>query len=214
MPLGGRARDVVARWCSALPARDFLVAVRSNSDGRCVQARISRGDLLAALGWLRHRNALGAHVVARPWGTRHVLVDGLTPGRLERLAAQHQSAIVVEAEPGLLQAWVTVAEDDVEAPVAAAVARTLARAFGGLIPTASARALGGLPAFTHPAMQRHPDGRPRFLRIISCIPPRVDGRAADLLVQANAELARIAARRGAGVASTSPYRGCWARHDG
>lgn len=208
-PLGATVRDTIGRWCSALPARDYLVVVRSSTEGRCVQARISRGELLAAIGWLRHRNALGAHVVARPWSTRHVLVDGLTPRCVERLAAEHEPAVVVEAGLGLLQAWVTVAEEEIDPAIAAAVARTLAMRFGGLIRAASARALGRLPGFTHPAAQRHPDGRPRLLRILSSTPPQVDRRAAELLALARADLARAdSAHRAAGSARRLRRGGC------
>jgi hypothetical protein len=194
VPLGTRARDAVERWCSALPARHYLVAVRDERGGRHAHAHLSAPMLLGALGWLRHRNALGAGVVARPWATGHILVDGLTPACLERLAAQHEPAVVVEAGLGLMQAWVTVADDELEPPVAGAVARNLALRYGGLIPAASGRATGRLPGFTHPAAQRHPDGRPRFLRIVSTS-PGVHRNAADLVGEARAEFARAGSAR-------------------
>jgi hypothetical protein len=189
MPLSALARDAVSGWCNALPARDYVVTVRDSTDGRAARARFGREDLLGALAWLRHRNALGAHVEARPWSTRHVIVDGLTPACAERLAAEHDPVLLVEAGLGLVQAWVTVAENEVEPEVAAAVARHLATRFGGLIPAASARAVGRLPAFTHPAEQRCADGQPRFLRITASRSPGVDRRAADLLARARAGLA-------------------------
>jgi hypothetical protein len=189
IPLGTLARNAVERWCSALPARHYLVAVRDERGGRPAHAHLTAPMLLGSLGWLRHRNALGAGVVARPWATGHILVDGLTPVSLERLAAEHEPAVVVEAGLGLMQAWVTVADDGLEPALAGVVARHLATRYGGLTPTASARALGRLPGFTHPAAQRHPDGRPRFLRVVSTS-PGVHRAAADLVDEARAELAR------------------------
>jgi hypothetical protein len=202
IPLDALAREAISRWCSALPARHYLVTVRDEVTGQHAHARLTTSELLDSLGWLRHRNALGAHVEARPWSPGHILVDGLTPAGLVRLAAHHEPAVVVEAELGLVQAWVTVGDYGVEPALAASIARHLATRYGGLIRAASARALGRLPVFTHPAAQRHPDGRPRFLRILSTS-AGVDRNAVDLIAAALCDLSH---NRGAHRTPTGPRR--------
>ncbi len=147
-----RTRDALRAWCRALPSPSFLVAVipaGEDAAARPERRCFTEEKLEEAGDWLRHRNARGCNPYGRPAEARHVLVDDLCEDRLDALQAAHHVAAVVETSPHSLQAWVTVSEEEIAAPLATAIARHLAARFGGDPGAADAHHLGRLPGLAN-----------------------------------------------------------------
>ncbi|MBV1798723.1 DNA-primase RepB domain-containing protein [Siccirubricoccus sp. G192] len=145
-----RTRLAVDRWLAALPAASFdLRLVPADEPGPTLCRRFDAAGFLAALGWIRARNAAGCHVYCRPLANRHVLVDDLCPDAVAELTATHTAAAIVETSKANYQAWITLSAEEIPAPLAAAAARLLARRFGGDLGAASAQQLGRLAGTTN-----------------------------------------------------------------
>ena len=109
-----RSAAALARWLAALPAPAYdLRLVPAGGDGPVLCRRLDAAGLMAALPWVRARNAAGCHAFCRPGPPRHVLVDDLGLAALDALAAAHRVAAAVETSPGNHQAWLTLSADDV-----------------------------------------------------------------------------------------------------
>ncbi|MGG5823429.1 DNA-primase RepB domain-containing protein [Falsiroseomonas sp. HW251] len=140
--------------------------------------------LIRWIPWVRARNASGDHVYCRPLCSRHVLVDDLWQHQLDALVAAHGVAAVVETSKGNYQAWVTVAQAEVDAPVASAAARILARQFGGDPGAASAHQLGRLVGTTNRKLRhQREDGSFPFVLLRRSV-PLVDPAGSALLAEA------------------------------
>jgi hypothetical protein len=145
-----RSRLAVARLLAALPAALYDVRlVPADGVGPAEVRRLDAAGVLAALPWLRARNAAGRHIYLRPLDPRHVLVDDLDAAALRMLRGAHAVAAIVETSPGSHQAWLTAAPGEVEPARAAALASNLARRYGGDPGAASAVQLGRLPGTTN-----------------------------------------------------------------
>ncbi len=155
-----RSRVAVERFLAALPSDLYdLRLVPADGAGPVETRRLDAAGVLAALPWLRARNAAGAHVYIRPLVPQHVLVDDLGAKALQAMCEVHRPAAVVETSPGSHQAWITAAADEVEPARAAALARLLASRYGGDPGAASAVQLGRLPGTTNrKARHARPDG--------------------------------------------------------
>ncbi|MCW8087700.1 DNA-primase RepB domain-containing protein [Sabulicella glaciei] len=195
----------MAGFCRALPSKIFRVALVPAEAEEVVtpeRRRFTEAQLLRGAGFLRSRNAHGFHVFVRPETMRHVLVDDLCEDGLAALRAAHHVAAVVETSPHCLQAWVTVSEEEITAPVATAVARHLAARFGGDPGAADATHLGRLPGLANrKLLHQRSDGSFPWARLRAA-PGGVDPGGAALMEEA---LRRVTAPlRAAGAGSLLP----------
>ncbi|MGG5807723.1 DNA-primase RepB domain-containing protein [Falsiroseomonas sp. CW058] len=188
---GGRTHDAISqqtlrRWLEALPAPSYLVVLRQEESGRVLRRVWSPDVIVQATAWMRHMNAAGWSILGRPWcGGRHVLVDDLATVTLARLADAYAPSAVVESSPGSFQAWVTVSQQPVGAELAGAVARLLARRFGGDIGATAWSQPGRVPAYTsRKPGRRMADGRYPYVRLVSADGPTVTPGADALLAEA------------------------------
>ena len=118
----------------------------------------------ATIGFLRARNRDGYDIYIRPDGwdqnAGYILVDldRADAHVIERMRRNgHHPCLVLQTSPGHLQAWVQVTASGLEPCIATAVARQLARAYGGDPGSAEWRHLGRLAGFTNqkPSRRNH-----------------------------------------------------------
>jgi len=110
----------------------------------------------AVIRFLRLRNREGFDVYLRPYAENrnagYILLDLdlAAPSILATMRAQgHQPCVVVQTSPGHLQAWVGVSETPLQATVATAIGRHLARTYGGDWASTDWCHLGRLAGFTN-----------------------------------------------------------------
>jgi RepB DNA-primase from phage plasmid len=112
--------------------------------------------------FLRIRNREGCDVYLQPYAENrnagYILLDldHTDVATLERMRVNgHQPCVVLQTSPGHLQAWIQVSVVCLEPAVATAIARQLARAYGGDLASADWRHLGRLAGFTNQKPLRH-----------------------------------------------------------
>jgi hypothetical protein len=165
----GRTHDEIAResgqrFAAALPEPVYLISLHHADEQRTRQHHWPLQRIEQATAYLRARNARRWHIHGRPWSARHVLVDDLTPETLERLAAHHLPAAVVATSPGRLQAWLTLSASHIAPEHARAVARLLARRYGGDPGATSPLQPGRWPGYTNPKPGYRDSAGPLSLR--------------------------------------------------
>jgi hypothetical protein len=106
--------------------------------------------ILKSVPWLRHQNRQGRNIYIRPKGAHDLsLVDDLSESRILAMKqAGFNPAVVVETSEGNYQAWLKHSER-VAKEVSTAVARALAKKFGGDRGAADWRHFGRLAGFTN-----------------------------------------------------------------
>jgi len=116
------------------------------------------------IGFLRAYNCQGYDVYLHPDGwdqnTGYILVDldCADDGVIERMRCNgHHPCLVVETSPSHLQAWIRVSHSHLEPFLATAVAKRLARLYGGDPGSADWRHLGRLAGFTNQKPIRRTD---------------------------------------------------------
>jgi hypothetical protein len=200
-----RSAAALARWLAALPAPAYdLRLVPAGGDGPVLCRHLDATGVVAALPWVKARNAAGFHAYCRPTPARHVLVDDLGPAALDAIAAAHRIAALVETSEANFQAWITLAGSDVPPALAGAAARLLASRFGGDPGAAGAAQLGRLVGTTNrkEKHRRRGDGAFPFV-LLRGARGGVDPAGAALLAEA-APLVRPAAAAAAPVAAAEP----------
>jgi len=105
--------------------------------------------LMRSIPWLRLQNSQGRNIYVRPQGEHSLsLVDDLKRDVVEQMKrAGFQPAAVIETSPGKYQAWLRHPER-LPKDLGTAVARALARQFGGDMGAADWRHFGRLAGFT------------------------------------------------------------------
>lgn len=124
--------------------------------------------LMRSIPWLRLQNSRGRNIYVRPQGEHSLsLVDDLKRDAVEQMkCAGFQPAAVIETSPGNYQAWLKHPER-LPKDLSTAVARALARQFGGDMGAADWRHFGRLAGFTNRKPKYEgPDGLFPFVRVI------------------------------------------------
>ncbi len=168
----------IDRQLSAMPHDVYLVQLIHSTMRRALPGKRlwTAAELRnpATIRFLRGRNRDGYDIYIRPDGwdqnAGYVLVD------LDRVAGNvidhmringHDPCLVVQTSPGHLQAWIQVSRSGLESFVATAVARQLARQYGGDLGAADGRHLGRLAGFTNQKPNRRGnDGYAPWVRIV------------------------------------------------
>jgi hypothetical protein len=157
--------QAIRRQLAAMPHDFYLVRLVHNWTGRALPGERlwTAAQLLnpATIGFLRARNRDGYDVYIRPdaWDQNagYALVDldhpdGNVVDRMRRNG--HPPCLVLQTSPGRLQAWVHVSLSALEPCIATAVARQLAREYGGDPASAEGSHLGRLAGFTNQKLDR------------------------------------------------------------
>jgi hypothetical protein len=145
-----RSARAIREFCAALPADYYDIRVVDEAGIEPPQVRSYTAENFEhAVGWLKHRNANGAHIYCRPATTQHVLIDDLDVDAVAQITAAHRVAALVETSPGNFQAWVTASHQEIQPRRATRLAQKLAAEFGGDRGAADYRHLGRAPGFTN-----------------------------------------------------------------
>jgi hypothetical protein len=128
----------------------------------------------ATIRFLRLRNREGCDVYIHPYAEMrnagYILVDLDTarPSVVETMRRQGlEPCVVLQTSPGHLQAWLHLSQCPLEPTLATALAKRLARTYGGDLASADWRHLGRLAGFTNqkPA-RRTSGGYPPWVRLV------------------------------------------------
>jgi hypothetical protein len=152
--------QVIRRQLAAMPHDLYLVRLIHNRTRRPFPGERlwSATQLLhpATVSFLRIRNREGCDVYIHPYAdgqnAGYILLDldHAAAGVLHRMRDNgHEPCVVLATSPGHLQAWIHVSTLPLEPSLATAVARQLARDYGGDPASADWRHLGRLAGFTN-----------------------------------------------------------------
>lgn len=150
----------IRRQLAAMPYDWYLIRLIQNRTRQALPGKRlwTATQLLArsTIGFLRARNREGYDIYIRPdaWDQNagYILMDldRADPNVLHRMRRNgHQPCLVLQTSPGHLQAWVQVSISGLEPCIATAVARLLAREYGGDPASTDGRHMGRLAGFTN-----------------------------------------------------------------
>lgn len=115
----------------------------------------------ATIRFLRLRNREGCDIYLQPYAedrnAGYILLDldAARPAVLQTMQSHGlEPCVVLQTSPGHLQAWLHVSRCPLEPALATAVARQLARTYGGDLGSADWRHVGRLAGFTNPKPDR------------------------------------------------------------
>ena len=148
-----RTEATIRKLITALPAPGYDLGILGSGGMYRLEA-VQTSRLLRMLGYLKYRNANGAHIYLRPTGeSAYTLLDDLDRTTLERLEAEgYAPAAVVETSPGSFQAWLRH-EQPLSKELGTIAAKTLAEQFGADRSAADWRRFGRAPGFTNRKLQ-------------------------------------------------------------
>lgn len=152
--------QAIRRQLAAMPHDLYLVRLIHNRTRRPFPGeRLWSATQLchpATIRFLRIRNREGCDVYLHPYVDSHnagyilLDLDRAAGGVLQRMRDNgHGPCVVLETSPGHLQAWIHLSTSPLEPSLATAIARRLARDYGGDPASADWRHLGRLAGFTN-----------------------------------------------------------------
>jgi hypothetical protein len=155
----------VSRQLAAMPnAFYFIRLIHGFTRKPCPGERLWDADQLeraSVVRFLRARNQQGYDIYLLPYAeycnAGYILLDldHATPHVLRAMRANgHEPCVVLQSSPGHLQAWIRVSTTPLEPAVATAIAKQLARTYGGDLASTDWRHLGRLAGFSNQKLQR------------------------------------------------------------
>ncbi len=123
---------IVREQLKAMGSDAFDIGVLRQNGRMLLRERWGEQQIIAAVAWLKHENARGAHIFVRPHGEHALsLIDDLTAEAVVTMEASgFEPAVLVETSPGNFQAWLNHGRV-LNRELSTRVARELARRFGG-----------------------------------------------------------------------------------
>lgn len=196
-----RTGEVVRRQIVAMGGTTFEMGLfKSDAIERARSTMILRTYAAEAvfkvIPWLKFENYRGRNIFIRPYGEHNLsMVDDLSFDSIRRMkAAGFSPALVIETSPGNFQAWLKHPHV-LPKELSTAVARALAKDFGGDIGAADWRHFGRLAGFTNRKL-RHRDSEGLFPFVKLCeASGALYERAETLISQAELQLADERKRR-------------------
>jgi len=183
---------IVTAQLKAMGCEAFDIGVLRQNGLMLLREYWTEQRILAAVPWLKHENARGAHIFMRPHGEHALsLLDDLTTEAVGiMLASGFEPAVLVETSPHNFQAWLNHGKV-LNRELSTRVAKALASQFGGDPSSADWRHFGRLAGFTNQKPGRRLDnGLAPFVRLKSST--GLIYRQAGELVKAAAKSASIA----------------------
>ena len=171
-------RGAIQRQVAAMPCDLYLVRLIHQPTRRAFPGeRLWTAAQLAhdaTVRFLRIRNREGCDVYIQPFAAHrnagYILLDldHTAPTVVQTMRANgHEPCLVLQTSPGNLQAWVRVSPAPLEPAVATAIARHLARTYGGDGGSAEGRHLGRLAGFTNQKPRRRlPNGQAPWVSVV------------------------------------------------
>ncbi len=160
---------VVLAQLKAMGCEVFDIGVLRQSGRMLLRERWAQQQIVAAVPWLKHENARGAHIFVRPHGEHALsLLDDLsTDAVMSMEASGFEPAVLVETSPNNFQAWLNHGRI-LNRELSTRVAKDLASRFGGDPSSADWRHFGRLAGFTNQKPHRRLDnGFSPFVRLKS-----------------------------------------------
>ena len=170
--------QAIRRQLAAMPHPVYLIRLIHHATRRAFPGErlwtAAQLTSAATVRFLRLRNREGCDVYLYPYSedrnSGYVLLDldTASPTVLEAMRQDGlEPCVVIQTSPSHLQAWLHLSRCPLQPAVATAVARQLARRYGGDLASADWRHLGRLAGFTNqkPA-RRTPRGYPPWVRIL------------------------------------------------
>jgi hypothetical protein len=149
-----RTVEAVEKQIAAMGCEVFEVGLlkpdASPAEPTMVPRIWDRESLSRSIPWMRHQNLHGRNIYVRPKGEHQLsLVDDLDLAAVTRMKQTgFGPAVVVETSPGNYQAWLKHPEQ-LHKELGTAIARALAKTFGGDLGAADWRHFGRLAGFTN-----------------------------------------------------------------
>ena len=179
---------------AAMAVPEFEIGVKEPA-GRIYLRRWTASEILAALRWLRHKNASGSHIYVRPASSHGViLLDDLDHLAIDHLRSHGlPPAAVVETSPGNFQCWLRLIHNREHRHLSPTLIRQalqhLVLTYGADPNCADWRHFGRLAGFTNqkPCHVR-PSGPPYVLLHFAA--PIVAPLGRELLIRSRAHLRR------------------------
>jgi hypothetical protein len=200
-------RSNVTRQLAAMASGRFDIGVLQRSGRMLLRESWGPDRIEAAVKWLRHENARGAHIFVRPHGEHALsLVDDLTWATIaDMIRSGFAPAVVAETSPENFQIWLNHGRG-LSRELSTQAAKELARRFGGDPSSADWRHFGRLAGFTNQKLNRRlPSGLAPFVKLHECS-GRIYTKAGEFLEQVMAAIAAAAAKRKARHADQSNIR--------
>jgi RepB DNA-primase from phage plasmid len=155
----------VRRQLAAMPnAFYFIRLIHGATRKPCPGERLwDAGQLVrgSVVRFLRARNQQGYDIYLLPYAEQYnagyilIDLDQATPHILRLMRANgHEPCVVLQSSPGHLQAWIRVSTTPLQPEIATAIAKQLARTYGGDLASTGWRHLGRLAGFTNQKLQR------------------------------------------------------------
>ena len=170
--------QAIRRQLAAMPNDLYLVRLIHNLTGRPFPGeRLWTAAQLvgaATIRFLRARNCEGCDIYLHPYAgdqnAGYILVDldHADSAAMDLMRANgHDPCVVVQTSPGHLQAWLHLSRQPLPPALATAVAKHLARAYGGDLASADWRHLGRLAGFTNQKpLRRQSNGYAPWVRLL------------------------------------------------
>src|SRR5579875_3564721 len=158
---------IVVAQLKAMGSDAFDIGVLRQNGRMLLRERWNEQQIIAAVAWLKHENARGAHIFVRPHGEHALsLIDDLTAEAVATMEASgFEPAVLVETSPGNFQAWLNHGRV-LESQLSTRVAKELASRFGGDPSSADWRHFGRLAGFTNQKPNRRLEsGLAPFVRL-------------------------------------------------
>jgi hypothetical protein len=171
--------QAIRRQLIAMPQELYLVRLIHQASRRAFPGERlwTAGQLTreTTVRFLRLRNREGCDVYIQPYAAEdrnsgYILLD-LDQGEptvVEQMRAHgHEPCVVLQTSPAHWQAWIRVSSIPLEKALASAVAKQLARVYGGDLASAEGRHLGRLAGFTNQKPQRRQgNGHAPWVRVL------------------------------------------------
>jgi hypothetical protein len=158
---------IVIAQLSAMGCEAFDIGLLRQSGRMLLRERWTQQQIVAAVLWLKHENARGAHIFVRPHGEHALsLLDDLTAEAIASMEVSgFEPAVVVETSPHNFQAWLNHGRV-LDRELSTRVAKELAARFGGDPSSADWRHFGRLAGFTNQKPYRRlSNGLAPFVRL-------------------------------------------------
>jgi hypothetical protein len=193
--------EVIRRQIVAMGGTAFEIGLfKSDATERARSTMILRTYAAEAvfkvIPWLKFENYHSRNIFVRPYGEHNLsMVDDLSADSIRRMkTSRFAPALVIETSPGNFQAWLKHPRA-LPKELSTAVARLLAKDFGGDIGAADWRHFGRLAGFTNRKLRyKDSDGLFPFVKLYEASGAFYDG-AETLISRAELQLADEKQRR-------------------
>ena len=169
-----RSYLAVRRQITGMDCEVYEIGIRDTQTGKMILQTYTAEQVLKSVSFLKHKNFNGCDIYIRPKDEHGLtLLDDIGQGTVDRIALEGFSACaVIETSPMNYQAWVKLSEQPLNAKLATAIAKWLAKRYGADLNSADWRHFGRLAGFTN----RKPQYNKPYVLAHACKPHLAERR--------------------------------------